>query len=127
MKKLNNIQLYITQESGTEKAFSGKLLNNKKNGIYSCLCCQNNLFSSKDKFNSKCGWPSFSKAIDNKSISFINDMSYNMKRVEVRCKKCNAHLGHVFPDETNMTGQRYCINSVSLIFIDELSKKIIEG
>ncbi|MBD2792660.1 peptide-methionine (R)-S-oxide reductase MsrB [Xenorhabdus szentirmaii] len=127
IEKLNPIQRHVTQEAGTEPPFSGKLLHNKKSGIYHCLCCQQPLFVSDTKFDSGCGWPSFYQPINGKSISYIDDYSHNMHRIEVRCSHCNAHLGHVFSDGPKPTGERFCINSVALNFIDAETGQEIEG
>ena len=115
-KKLTPEQYFITRESGTERPFSGKYNSHKEEGIYYCLCCKAELFDSKAKFDSFSGWPSFFKPISEDALNEYNDSSHNMNRVEIRCKKCDAHLGHVFPDGPIETGMRYCINSISLSF-----------
>ncbi len=104
----------ITRKSGTELPFTGKYINEKSNGIYCCACCNNELFSSSTKFDSGTCWPSFFEVINNENILKINDRSHGMNRIEVLCSICDAHLGHLFDDGPQQTGQRYCINSLSL-------------
>ena len=104
------------RQGGTEPPFTGKLLKNKKTGMYVCTACGNELFSWDTKFDSGTGWPSFWEAVNKDNIEEIVDDSFGMHRIEVRCKKCGAHLGHVFEDGPKPTGQRYCINSMSLKF-----------
>jgi len=104
----------ITRKSGTELPFTGKYINEKSNGIYCCACCNNELFSSSTKFDSGTGWPSFFEVINNENILKINDRSHGINRIEVLCSICDAHLGHLFDDGPQQTGQRYCINSLSL-------------
>ncbi|MFP1983780.1 peptide-methionine (R)-S-oxide reductase MsrB [Lonsdalea quercina] len=125
---LTEIQRYVTQQRGTEPPFSGKLLHNKQTGIYHCLCCKQPLFYSDNKFDSGCGWPSFDQPVSAEAIRYLDDNSHNMHRVEIRCGNCDAHLGHVFPDgPKETTGERYCVNSASLSFIDADNKQKIDG
>ena len=116
---LSNEEFTVTQNKGTEPPFSGKYLNNKKSGIYSCICCNTDLFSSEHKYESHSGWPSFFDIIDSKNLKLIEYKSHGMSRIEVTCNKCGAHLGHVFDDGPKPTNKRYCINSVSLRFNNE--------
>ena len=104
----------ITRKSGTEKPYTGKYLHEKTKGFYSCTCCGNQLFSSDTKFYSGSGWPSFFQTINNKNVLEVQDNSHGMIRTEVICASCDSHLGHLFNDGPNITGLRYCINSLSL-------------
>ena len=114
-KKLLDEKTYnITRKSGTEKPFTGKYLHEKSNGMYSCICCGNHLFSSDAKFDSGSGWPSFFETINNSNVKEVDDSSHGMTRTEVICASCDSHLGHVFNDGPQSTGLRYCINSTSL-------------
>ena len=112
---LSQEQFEVTQNCGTEPPFSGELLYEKREGIYNCVVCDFSLFESDTKFESGTGWPSFYDALDDTIIT-KEDLSYGMKRVEISCRNCNAHLGHVFPDGPRPTGLRYCVNSLSLSF-----------
>ena len=112
---LSQEQFEVTQNCGTEPPFSGELLYEKREGIYSCVVCDFSLFESDAKFESGTGWPSFYDALDD-TITTKEDLSYGMKRVEISCRNCNAHLGHVFPDGPRPTGLRYCVNSLSISF-----------
>lgn len=112
--RLTPEQYHVTQEKGTERAFTGKYWDTKTPGTYKCVVCGEELFGSDSKFDSGCGWPSFSQPADNSKVDEHTDRSYGMTRTEVTCGKCGAHLGHVFPDGPRPTGLRYCINSASL-------------
>ena len=114
--KLTEEEYKVTRQCGTEPPFSGKYYNHKEDGVYRCVCCDATLFLSSTKYDSGSGWPSFYDAVDKDAIKEIEDNSLGMKRVEIKCAKCDAHLGHVFPDGPNPTGMRYCVNSLSLDF-----------
>ena len=113
-KILTSEQFDVCRKKGTERAFTGIYWDTKDNGTYKCSCCGTKLFSSDTKFDSGTGWPSFFKPLDKENIEYVEDDSFGMKRVEVNCKNCGGHLGHVFDDGPDPTNMRYCINSVSL-------------
>ena len=117
-KQLTQTQFEIARGKGTEAPFCGTLLDNKRDGVYSCICCGLPLFSSSGKFDSGTGWPSFFQPVAEENVITHEDRAYGMVRTEILCARCDCHLGHVFPDGPRPTGLRFCVNSDSLTFVD---------
>ena len=115
-ERLSPLQYHVTQESGTEQAFTGETWDQKKSGTYHCVVCSAALFSSESKFESGSGWPSFWQPLSSEAVDTETDNSNGMVRVEALCHTCGAHLGHIFPDGPQPTGDRYCMNSASMQF-----------
>jgi methionine-R-sulfoxide reductase len=118
-EQLTPTQFTIARGKGTERAFCGTLLDNKRQGVYTCICCGLPLFTSTSKFNSGTGWPSFFQPVAQENVITHEDRAYGMVRTEILCARCDCHLGHVFEDGPKPTGLRYCVNSESLTFTDE--------
>jgi peptide-methionine (R)-S-oxide reductase len=115
-RQLDPVQFAVTRQGATERAFTGRFWDHFENGTYHCVCCRAPLFRSETKFDAGCGWPSYFEPVDGEVIERLVDHTHGMTRIEVRCQRCGAHLGHVFDDGPAPTGERYCINSASLHF-----------
>jgi peptide-methionine (R)-S-oxide reductase len=113
-QRLTAEQWHVTQEAGTERAFTGQYWNVWDDGTYHCVVCDTELFGADTKFDAGCGWPSFFQPLDSDAVTYHRDTAFGMVRTEVRCATCGAHLGHVFPDGPAPTGDRFCMNSASL-------------
>ena len=126
--QLSDEQFQVARGKGTERPFCGTLLDNKLDGVYACVCCNLPLYASDAKFNSGTGWPSFFKPVGEGNVTTENDASYGMIRTEILCARCDCHLGHVFNDGPKPTGHRHCVNSESLIFVEqgEIAQKLGE-
>lgn len=117
--QLTQEEFDVTRRAGTERPFTGIYWNEERDGFYHCKCCDNPLFESMTKFDAGCGWPSFYAPLNREALTTREDNSLGMRRIEVLCARCDAHLGHVFPDGPEPTGLRFCMNSVSLNFYEE--------
>lgn len=125
-ERLSDEQYRVTRLKGTEAPYTGTLLHHQASGTYVCCCCHQPLFLSSDKFDSGCGWPAFSASLPGQ-VKYLKDLSHGMVRIEILCSHCDAHLGHVFNDGPAPTGQRYCVNSVSMVFSEQQLASIIEN
>lgn len=115
-RQLSDLQYRVTREKGTERAFTGEYWDVWDKGAYNCVCCGAPLFRSEHKFDAGCGWPSYWEPVNSEVVERVRDASHGMVRVEVRCNNCGSHLGHVFPDGPEPTGERFCINSAAIAF-----------
>ena len=118
-EQLSDEQYHVTRKHGTERAFTGQFHDHKGDGVYTCVCCGAEMFDSQTKYNSGTGWPSFFQPIAQGNVAERVDRNHGMVRTEINCARCDAHLGHVFPDGPRPTGMRFCLNSESLKFTDE--------
>ena len=118
-EQLSDEEFRVCRLKGTEAPFSGNYWDDWTDGIYRCTCCGETLFEADTKFDAGCGWPSFYQPVSDEAIRYLEDNSHGMQRIEIRCGSCDAHLGHVFPDGPQPTGERYCVNSASLNFTDQ--------